>query len=364
MAYLISGLTSFFLLLLSVKLKGFCKILFVIFAISVLSIIAGFRAPIIGTDTSSYIAVYEYVSSYDAITQCFYELPKFEVGWQLLMYLSSIIIEDRHFAFFVASFVGSVVTYIAINKFSTDPFVVLMGWFLYLVFFFCESLNGMRQYLALPFVMLGVVYLIHNCIAKYFVCLAIASLFHYTALVGVVFLVWYKCLLKKNVSNCRYVGYYILCAIFSICIILLLPKLINVGLISSRYELYLNAPDGIRLTCLIGFIVSLICMFGLSFIDRTRYTVRAVVFVLALGELIQTVGIFYWFLDRVALYFCYIGIFSVPVMVNELHIKSIGSLQRGIIISVILIFSLAYWVAVHCYAGFSEIYPYQFDILK
>ena len=111
------------------------------------------------------------------------------------MYLSSVIVVDHHFAFCMASFVESFVTYIAPNKFSNDPFVVLMGWFLY---FFCESLNGMRQYLALPFVMLGVVCLIRDNIVKYFfLCLVIASLFHYTALVCMVFLPWYKFLLEK-----------------------------------------------------------------------------------------------------------------------------------------------------------------------
>lgn len=45
----------------------------------------------------------------------------------------------------------------------------------------------MRQYLALPFVMLGVAYLIRDNIAKYFLCLVVASLFHFTALVGVFF---------------------------------------------------------------------------------------------------------------------------------------------------------------------------------
>ena len=92
-----------------------------------LSIIAGFRTPAIGTDTSSYITVFEYVATYDSIAQCFYELPKFEVGWQLLMYLSSLVVVDHNFAFLVASFVGSCTTYIAINKFSSEHFVILMG---------------------------------------------------------------------------------------------------------------------------------------------------------------------------------------------------------------------------------------------
>ena len=83
MIYLVSGLASLLLLLLSIKLKGFCRIFFFVFiAMLVPSLIAGFRAPAIGTDTGSYIEVYEYVTTYDAITQCFYELPKFEVEWQ------------------------------------------------------------------------------------------------------------------------------------------------------------------------------------------------------------------------------------------------------------------------------------------
>lgn len=122
------------------------------------------------------------------------------------------------------------------------------------------------------------------------------------------FLAWYKFLLRRNIGNYRYILYYILCAISFVCLTLLLPKLIDAGLVSNHYEIYLNTSDGIRLTCLAGLVISLMCMFGLFFIDRASCTVRAVVFILVLGELLQTVGVFYWFLDRVALYFCYIGI--------------------------------------------------------
>lgn len=82
------------------------------------------------------------------------------------------------------------------NRNSTNTFIFS---FIYLIAFFITSFNIMRQFVAVSFVFLGYEYLKNNQFGKYLFNLAIGFIFHPTAILGLLFLMFR--IIIENINN-------------------------------------------------------------------------------------------------------------------------------------------------------------------
>lgn len=200
----------------------------IIAAITMLILIAGLRKGI-GTDYSGY-AIH-----YNALSIGAESGSNFEIGYNVLNYILSFIgFSDQWLFFLLSAFLVLSIAWISYkNSVNIDMSIYL---FVALYFYFA-SFNIIRQFIAIPIILLAFEYLCQKDFVKYFACVILASLFHYSALImlPVYFLVSHQFSRKVHI------------VIVIICFFLALfgrPVISAVMTILPRYQVYFDFPAG------------------------------------------------------------------------------------------------------------------------
>lgn len=137
----------------------------------VLSLIEGFRAYSVGTDTKTYVNAF--------VSQ---DLRNFETGFQLLNRAVAMCSRNGTVFLLVTSFIINGLIIRAIDKLSRDDAVSL---FVYIsLYMYFNTFNAMRQYIAVGLVMNAYIELRGNRYVKFMMLLILAILFHNSAIVG------------------------------------------------------------------------------------------------------------------------------------------------------------------------------------
>jgi hypothetical protein len=143
------------------------------FVISVFTLFAGFRDMIGGYDVYIYAAVYEatkeFILGYDA----------FDYGYRLLYLFLRLFSEDRHFMFFMVGMLYYVVQAYVIKKHSP---LFYLSLFIIFCKFYLMSFVYLRQELAMVVCWLSIPYILDRKYIKFFGLMAVAFLFHKSAL--------------------------------------------------------------------------------------------------------------------------------------------------------------------------------------
>lgn len=145
-----------------------------------LSLVAGFRGDVVGTDYHDYIEVYNWVTDAEWNTLPVIATSQ-EIGCKVLYKLVGLLTNCDPFAFgFTFEFLTLLIALIGFDKFRDKinlPYVFL----LYYLVFFHPSLNIMRMMLAVSIVIFSLHYLINSHYLKYIITIVVASLFHSSA---------------------------------------------------------------------------------------------------------------------------------------------------------------------------------------
>jgi len=146
-----------------------------------LSFIAGFRSLSVGIDTFDYANTFNRIRLLD-FAQIF-EGVKVEHGYVLFQYLvGQIFGEFQALLIIVAVLYIGVVSYY-IYKYSKIP---VMSYILFIGFgFFTFGMSGIRQTIAISFVLIAFKYIKTRNLFGFLLCVTIASLFHVTALISI-----------------------------------------------------------------------------------------------------------------------------------------------------------------------------------
>lgn len=137
----------------------------------VLSLIEGFRAYSVGTDTRTYVNAFE---SQD--------LRNFETGFQLLNRAVAMCSKNGTVFLLVTSFIINGLIIRAIDKLSRDDAVSL---FLYMaLYMYFNAFNALRQYIAVGLVLNAYIELRESKPVRFILLLILAILFHNSAVVG------------------------------------------------------------------------------------------------------------------------------------------------------------------------------------
>ncbi|MDQ8960286.1 EpsG family protein [Acinetobacter baumannii] len=168
--------TSFILIgIKSVRYKfAFIPVLF-------LTIFAGFRDYMVGTDTKNYVN--DFVNS---VNQSYYYFdPNVEFGYQYFVYTLLNFTHDYHwYLLAVALIIISLMIY-SMRKYSND---YLLSVYIYITFgFYTFLFNTVRQAIALAILFYGVKFFLEKKIIKYLLLVFIAAMFHVSAWIMIPF---------------------------------------------------------------------------------------------------------------------------------------------------------------------------------
>lgn len=249
--------------------------------------------------------------------------------------------------------------------------------FLFYVLYFNNSLNIIRQYMALAIIFAFFADLEQRKFVRYLVVVLVCSLIHTTALLSLPCLAVYLLLYpRKEISTVktRYLlGLSILVAVGLICFVPVIKLLMQTGILSKKYQFFFN--DGFtrmsytRLALLIMETAAVIFCYKKFRCDVPRgeyYLVHTVIF-MSMQLLAQ------FFVDghRLVLYFAMPNIITLLTLPKTLDSRKLRLPGYGVITldskklrllgyGAILVFSLYYWYYQYVGAQSSGTYPYVF----
>lgn len=182
-AFCISILSTF---LAQKKKKGFIFYLYSILAVAPLVVVAAYRDPEIGTDTINYINLFNSAVDHNGDFDEYIDThTSFEFVFLLYNYIISLITTDIVVYYFItySIIVGATYSCAIRLKQYINPTIFML---VYVLLFYSESLNIMRQYIAISFVLVATTNLIYGRNRRYIIWSVLAYLFHTSAIISFV----------------------------------------------------------------------------------------------------------------------------------------------------------------------------------
>lgn len=316
-------------------------------SIIALSTIAGLRGINIGADTHAYYEYFEFIKK----THSGYMEPIW--NW-LNIVLSSIGGNFNVFLFITSVLTLGVAGYVLWKEVKNPQF----GLFLYYALYaYCNSFNGMRQYLAISVVLLGY-YVLKNTrnIFAFIAVILIAMNIHHSAMLGFLTLP----LIYFNFNRWLALGVLIMSFVIGGTVF---PD-IDLSFLYGSYAKYTETGYWVRESALQSMLLALlmniyvICMLFTSS-RNMRENLYFKIFIF--GILIMNLTFRIEIMSRVILYFTIIQIVLIPIYLSNIEAKSLSKL-------VIKLFLLAYFSSIFFKmlilgnSGIYSIYPYVIQI--
>ncbi len=216
--------------ILSVNLK---VIFFVLTLVFVPVILVANRAPDVGVDTIRYMDLFLYGKEY--------LLSRAENSTEKIFWYLTYFFYDHggmKVAFFVYALLPLMFVFVAIYKMALkiNVFVVTL---IFLMLFYQECFNAVRQMPAIAFVFLAYSYALDRKVYAFFICIVLAICFHTSAILALPIYFLYS---KKNQTSLDYFRTFVLLCIF----VFLFPLFSDLFLgltIFSKYQFYLTAAN-------------------------------------------------------------------------------------------------------------------------
>lgn len=312
----------------------------ILFALSCFFVcfIAGFRAESVGIDTYVYYAYIDWAGAG--------VLKNVEIGFTLLsrflMIISHNSIEFVVFVFSSLTIVFFFLRFWTLRKIASYPLMV----FLYLALYFQLSLNIMRQFFSVSIIFFASYFLENRKYTAYFISVALAALFHYGALLGLLLFVVFYWNNAENITKK---------AFFPFILIALVPVMLYYGnMLFAKYSGYFeNANPDIGFLLFAKFALLLLFIFwnqSLFFTKDSNENIYKIVSTLYfLGICFTFLGYIYRFMDRIGL--C--------LMIFEPVCLAIMCKKRNSSIFKIAVFALALFIMYKNYiSNGNGVFPY------
>lgn len=155
--------------------KGFVFLSFILLVIT-----SGFRELDLGNDTQVYCNFFDRVKNINISILSI--KTSFEIGFVLFTYLLSRIATTRIFILCIST----ITLFFIIKSIYDNSNNIYMSIFLFLgLRFFFESMNVLREFIAIALIMYGFKYVRKKCFFKYFMVVICAVLFHFSAIIAI-----------------------------------------------------------------------------------------------------------------------------------------------------------------------------------
>lgn len=361
------------------KKTVYLRYLFVAISIFIPVVFAGIRDLSIGTDTSGYVLKL-FISARncgDLAEFLQLNMNQYEVGYLFITYCMAKISSNIHWLLFVNQLliISPIVFGIARAYEGENLF---LPYLIYLFLFYCESLNMVRQSIALSFVFLGLVFLLNKNKLLYFVLIVAALLFHTSAIIGIVFfLISIICSNPdRDISDLRGSS---LKEIIAKVVIIVLPLaaavlfvpiadfLLASGFLSDKYSIYLIDNGSSPLVLLNVYIVAALLVFiSRKDIDNGPIIYYSLFYYVVLFSL-SSLSSYFWRLSDVFLYPLVLIFDHRSDACPKRSIFESGYLDQRACYVICKVFvttlSIALWYIQIVIWGNHDVYPYVFSLL-
>jgi len=337
--------------------------LFGILAIGILTFIATVRGLDIGIDIKYYVLrTYKIAQAFDGdiFQYMTYNPEQVEPLYLLTEYLAANVFKNVHFALFVFSAITNIFIYMALKNLRAR-LSVTFGWIVYCFLFYLVTLNLMRQFIAIAIMFYLFSDIKKLSLKRTIVLSLIAMGFHISGFMGIFLYIVYKFISKQM----RYAVFFRkivigLFLLFPFLLDIILNILINVGVFSGKFLIYLDNEGELALGNMIFRSIGL-ANYGLYlYKNRCARKDNWNQFILYIGIIdilfLLNNGLFSL---RVGKIFSVFEIIYFTIGINVFKKKG-GS--RKIISIVIVELLFTYWYYQFVVLNSGLVYPYEFDM--
>ena len=346
------------------KNKYITRIL-VILALLIPSIIAGIRDYTIGTDVLLYgNSWFEKAADYDSMYRYLVKAKEYSigVGYAAINFIVSRFSSSPHMFYFVYEFLQLTVLYAAIKPYK-DKLSVSFAFLIYYFLFFNNSLNILRQTMAIILVLYSYGFARNKKIVGFCITIVVAYSFHSSAIVGLAIypICWAyrKNFVKKWVKPVIIGASLVLVVGYRFFFELLTKTNLNFG---ARYEKYLTQDIiGGRYIGLVYWFIIILLLIKTRKENKVKLEDASVLetflFVSATFTLLPFLGSA--LLLRVSYYFDIFQVVFLPVVSENVRVKfrnkkSTRIIRRAMVIIPIVV----YWIIVYIVRNGAHTYPY------
>lgn len=368
MIYLVYFAASAFFAHLSVKAENQRKrTQYAFFSIAIMVLLAGLRNYSIGTDVDNYRTLERYwVGATQADSVLGYLRYYFSVQQAeplFAMFVGVVAQLTGNFRVFLFFAHGIIVTCMYIGAFRLKhharPELVLL---LFYLFYFNNSLNLIRQYMAMALVFAFFADLEQRKFVRYIAAVLVAAMIHTTAVLSLCPLVIYLFLFpKKELDHAGTVQTVIACTVIVLGAVFLVPLLklaMSWGILSTKYQFYFQ--NQIQRRAVTRLILRVLEIVGLIVCYRTLrekqphlefYLVNTVLFL----SLLETSRALVYG-QRIPLHFGFANLVTVAMLGDGHKRKS----MRVLWTTAIVLLAAYYWYHTYVLGMGSETIPYRF----
>lgn len=333
-------------------------------AVLIPSLVAGLRSTSIGTDIGYYV-----IDNFEVavVSSSFLEYVKVvyakEPLYLLLVYAVAKTVGNIQWLLFLLGMITIGGIYFGtwkLRRYCSVPMVMLIYYFLY----YNDSLNMVRQHMAMAILFAGMYVLFSGNYKKYCIYIIVASAIHTIAIIGISFIAihWFVCgkriEKKKEVVQLRTILLVVLAIIAVFGIEWIVTAFVKLGLLDTRYLLYFQGKEGSNHN-----IDTLIYAMELIFLFRYNQSFEKKIFeyeYLRLNAILNIIFLqlarFMSYGHRISLYFGVINILLIGQFPKQ--IKKTNN-RFLIICGVLVLLFFLYWMYMYCISGVSETYPYE-----
>ena len=344
MTYIICFIISLLFFRLSEISKKSSSFFFACVAIIIPCLLAAFRADTIGTDVKTYlIPMFNLARDSHSIAEFFSgswmqlytprNVNSIEIGFSLLVYIVTKLFSNLYVLQFFIQLLSILPVYVALTKLSDvlKRKVIVTGMLVYFSMCYNYSLNLMRQYIAIGFLILAFSYLIAENRRKFLLFEFIALIFHYAAISGLIIFIANEYILGNFISFRTKTTEYkaskhraFIVVITSILVVYAMPTIVNFIIHffgNIRYIGYIDGAVGISINQII-LRLPLLVILAINF-KRLKYNYGSkvwllltfILLIIIVAQLVNADGTAssdgaY----RIVLYFSSLLILIVPIM--------------------------------------------------
>ena len=329
------------------------------------SVLAGIRDYTIGTDIATY-GHWLFIAAQNAKNPITFALSKTSIDflYSVFVYCTAHIFQAEHWLYF---FTGALIygfTIAGLYRYRKE-ISISMAWLCYLFLFYGDTLNAMRQCIAIAILVFAFSYFQTGNKLRFTVLAIIAFLFHSTSIVVIVFVGAYVLLEKRNTLTMR-------AAILAVATIAMfgytkiVSIAVNFGLLDDKFMRYgEQATSGFSLNPLLVRLPYLffVVLFYSAFIGKGENRIEKsfadfLILMILMEMLTAEMRIVNATLYRISLYF---GMYRC-VATGRL-LKVLKSNNRMIVMAVIWILLILIWIYQNVLQGNNQIYPFTSELI-
>ncbi|GAA0606388.1 hypothetical protein GCM10009001_24530 [Virgibacillus siamensis] len=334
-------LSSIFILLSRViyKKNRFMGNLLAIFSFLILWITAAVRFNV-GTDFLNY---YSYINRLDSI-----EVKNNEYGMWILVHLIKIFTHEGQFFIVLTSFIITFFIFYTIYKRSSYPELSIL--MLFGLGFYFNSLNAIRQYIAISIIFYSVQYLFKAKVKFYVFSVFVAMMFHFSSIVTLIFMPLTR--FKHFTIKIRFM------VILGFMLILIFYNRILIYIIPDQYSFYLDTrftEEGANYIFLILYLLITIVLY--TFKRKLIYENSKneyYMFIILIGTGVSLLATQSLIFMRIASYFTIFSILVLPDLVKIVKDKNLRFITYFGLICISLLGMLLF-----LNQNLSEVLPYK-----